>query len=157
VPTDFAPYANFRLLWTPPGEITDFRSGTPVAGTPVVIEAFLKGETGTPIQLPSVGAAPRILNGYITAWATLPAQTSWLAAGSAFSWTDTGLAPDGLLPGVSGRGFLGSLPDLPTLTGGQQGEATVISVAGVFGIGGIGAELRAALGDALSISLEVPA
>lgn len=122
-----------------------------------VIEAFLKGDTGTPVELPSIGAAPRVLSGYITAYATLPAQTDWLAAGSAFTWTDTGLAPAGLLPGIIGRGFLGNLPDLPTTTGGQQGKATVISVAGAYGVGGIGAELRQALGDALSISLEVPA
>ncbi len=157
MPTDFAPYANFRFLWTPPGTITSFRSGVPAAGTPVVIEAFLKGETGTPVDMPSIKAAPRVLNGYITAYATLPAQGNWLAAGSAFSWTDTGLAPDGLLPGIEGRGFLGSLEALPTTTGGQQGEATVISVAGVFGVGGIGAELRSVLGDALSVSFEVPA
>ena len=155
--TDFAPYANVRILWTPPGTVSNFRSGTPAAGTPIVIEAFLKGETGTPVELPSIGAAPRTLSGYITAYATLPAGGSWLAAGSAFTWTDSGLAPEGLLPGVTGRGFLGSLPDLPATTGGQIGKATVISVAGVFGVGGIGAQLRAALGDALSISLEVPA
>jgi hypothetical protein len=155
--TDFAPYANVRILWTPPGTITSFRTGTPAAGTPIVIEAFLKGETGTPVELPSIGAAPRVMNGYITAYATVPTGTSWLAARSAFTWTDTGLAPAGLLPGITGRGFLGSLEVLPALSGGQQGEATVISVAGVFGVGGIGAELRQALGDAISISLEVPA
>jgi hypothetical protein len=157
MPTDFAPYANVRILWTPPGTITNFRSGTPAAGTPIVIEAFLKGQTGPAQDLPSIGAAPRTLQGYITAYATLPAQTSWLAAGSAFSWNTTGLAPDGLLPGITGRGFLGDLTALPSITGGQQGKATVISIAGSFGIGGIGAELRAALGDAITISLEVPA
>jgi hypothetical protein len=157
MPTDFAPYANFRFLWTPPGTITNFRNGTPSAGTPIVIEAFLKGQTGTAQELPSIGAAPRTLSGYITAYATVPGQASWLAARSAFTWTTTGLAPAGLLPGISGRGFLGSLSALPTITGGQQGEATVISVAGAYGVGGIGAELRAVLGDALTISLEVPA
>ncbi len=155
--TDFAPYANVRILWTPPGTVTDFRSGTPAAGTPIVIEAFLKGETGTPLELPSIGAAPRVLSGYITAYATLPEDSDWLAAGSAFTWTDTGLAPAGLLPGITGRGFLGDLTALPATTGGQQGKATVISVAGAYGVGGIGAELRTALGDALTISLEVPA
>jgi hypothetical protein len=157
MPTDFAPYANVRILWTPPGQITDFRSGIPTAGDPIVIEAFLKGQTGTPQDLPSIKAAPRILAGYITAWATVPTGADWLAAGSAFSWDTTGLAPAGLLPGVRGRGFLGNLEALPATTGGQVGEATVISIAGMFGVGGIGAELRTALGDAISISLEVPA
>ena len=155
--TDFAPYANVRILWTPPGTITNFRTGVPAAGAAIVIEAFVKGETGTAIDLPSIGAAPRVLSGYITAFATVPAQTDWLAAQSAFSWDSTGLAPAGLLPGTKARGFLGYLEALPATTAGQRGEATVISVAGVFGVGGIGAELRAALGDAISISLEVPA
>lgn len=155
--TDFAPYANVRILWIPPGTITDFRSGVPAGGDPIVIEAFVKGETGTATGLPSVKDAPRVLSGYITAFATVPAQTDWLAAQSAFSWDATGLAPAGLLPGIKGRGFLGYLEGLPATAGGQQGEVTVISVAGVFGVGGIGAELRAALGDAISISLEVPA
>ena len=157
MPTDFAPYANFRILWTPPGTIEDFRSGVPTAGDPIVIEAFLKGETSPAQDLPSIKAAPRTLTGYITAYATLPAQTDWLAAGSAFTWTDTGLAPAGLLPGVKARGFLGSLEGLPATTGAQIGSVTIISVAGTFGVGGIGSELRAALGDALQISFEVTA
>lgn len=155
--TDFAPYANVRILWIPPGTITDFRSGVPTAGDPIVIEAFVKGETSPAQDLPSIKAAPRTLSGYITSWATVPTGTDWLAATTAFSWDTTGLAPAGLLPGVKGRAFLGSLEALPATTGGQQGEATIVSVAGMFGVGGIGAELRAALGDGITIALEVPA
>ena len=157
MPTDFTPYANFRFLWTPPGTIEDFRSGKPTDGTPVVIEAFLKGETGTATSLPSIKDAPRVLTGYITATAAVTGNASWLAARSAFTWNTTGLAPAGLLPGIKGRGFLGSLEALPAITGAQQGHVTVISVGGTFGVGGIGAELRAALGDALQLSFEVPA
>lgn len=157
MPTDFAPYANFRLLWTPPGPVADFRSGTPTAGTPVLIEAFLKGSTSPAQDLPSVGAAPRILEGYITATAAVTGELDWLAATSAFSWNTTGLAPAGLLPGVVGRGFLGRLDLLPTNVGGQLGHVTVQAVAGAFGVGGIGAELRDLVGDALTLRFEVPA
>ena len=157
MPSPFQDYANLRLLVRQPPTSLNFRSGVTANTAAWVIEAYTKGETVAAADLPSVSPRSRILEGYLTRWAVLPQNGNWLAAASAFTWTDTGLAPAGLLPGITGRGFLGSLPDLPTTTGGQQGKATVISVAGAYGVGGIGAELRTALGDALTISLEVPA
>lgn len=160
--TDFAPYANLRLLIAQPAETPEsLRGGLPASTGAWVIEAFAKAEQGAGRGAPgppSVDPSKRILAGYITAWAVLPAQTSWLAARSAFTWDDSGLAPAGLLVGMSGQGLLGVLPDLPTLSGNpQQGEATIQGLSGTFGSGGIGAELRAVTGDAITVELQVVA
>lgn len=160
--TDFAPYANLRLLVHQPIEApTSLRDGVPTSSGSWVIEAFIKGESGTlrdATGTPSLDPSKRILSGYITAWATLPAETDWLAAGSAFGWDDTGLAPAGLMVGMGGRGLLGVLPDLPALSGNpQQGHATIIGLGGAYGPGGIGGELRGETGDALTVELEVVA
>jgi hypothetical protein len=160
--TDFAPYANLRLLIPQPAEAPEsLRDGLPVSRGAWVIEAFAKAEQGAGRDAPgppSIDPSKRILAGYITAWATLPAETDWLAARSAFTWDETGLAPDGLMVGMSGPGFLGALPDLPALTGNpQQGEATIQGLSGTFGSGGIGAELRAVTGDAITVELQVVA
>jgi hypothetical protein len=120
-----------------------------------ILHVFAKGDTVAAADLPSVSPRTRTLAGYITGWATLPANTSWLTATSALSWNDTGLAPAGLITGASGRGFLGILEDLPTITSpGQQGEATILELGGTFGPGGIGAELRQQLGDAIRVELQ---
>jgi len=156
--TDFAPYANLRLLWLPTGTVTSFRNGVPSGGAPIVIEAFLKGQVGQPQPLPSIKAAAGSRAGYVTQWATVPTGADWLASRSAFSWNTTGLAPEGLLPGVKGKAFLGLLESLPSRSsGGMLGEATIIELYGAFGVGGIGAELRPALGDAITVTFEVPA
>jgi hypothetical protein len=154
--TNFAPYANLRFLWIAPGTITNFRAGVPAAGPSVVVEAFVKGTAASPQELASIKPQSRLLEGYITRFATVPAQGNWLAAASAFSWTSTGLAPTGLLPGVEGRALLGTLESLPTIAaGGLQGKATIVGLMEPFGPGGIGAELRSALGDKIRLSLEV--
>lgn len=160
--TDFYPYANLRLLIPQPAETPEsLRDGLPASSGSWVIELFAKAEQGAGRDAPgppSIDPSKRVLAGYITAWATLPAETDWLAARSAFSWNDTGLAPAGLMVGMGGRGLLGVLPDLPTLTGNpQQGEATIRGLSGTFGSGGIGAELRAVTGDAITIELQVVA
>ena len=155
--TDFYDYANLRLLIPQPAAIpANLRAGMPAATASWVVECFAKGENTDAPGLPSIDPRRRVLAGYITAWAALPANTSWLAVRSAFTWTDTGLAPAGLLPGASGRGFLGVLPDLPTITNnGQQGEATILALADPYGPGGIGAELRQQLGDRIRFELQV--
>lgn len=150
--TDFAPYANLRLLWSQPAEITDLRSGIPAPAALVVIEAFLKGDAPTVQELPSLRTGTRMMAGYLTRWAPLPQGADWLAAGSSWSWTDTGLMPAGLAAEARGKAYLGPLDALPTL-GGLVGEATIMQLGGTFGIGGIGAELRTALGDAIRLSL----
>ena len=156
--TDFAPYANLRILWTAPGTITTLRNGVPAGGTATVIEAFVKGTAASPQELASIHPQARVLEGYITAYATVPGQGSWLAAGSAFSWDTSGLAPSGLRPGAIGRALLGTLEALPTVAAGSlQGKATILGLQEPFGVGGIGAELRTALGDKIRVSLEVPA
>ena len=155
--TDFYPYANLRLLIPQPVQApANFRTGVPLNATSWVIEAFVKGENSPTTELPSIDPMRRTLAGYITAWAVLPANTSWLAASSAFTWTTTGLAPAGLLAGAGGRGFLGVLPSLPTITaGGQQGEARILALMDPYGPGGIGSELRSVLGDRIRIELQV--
>lgn len=153
--TDFAPYANLRLLIPQPAAApANFRSGVPTSAASWLIHVFAKGGTTAAAATPSIDPRTRTLEGYITAFATLPANTSWLQATSGLSWDSTGLAPAGLLVGAAGRGFLGVLESLPTATG-QQGEATITALGGQFGPGGIGAELRAQLGDAITVELQV--
>jgi hypothetical protein len=161
--TPLAPYANLRLLIPQPVVPEDFRSGVPAPTASWVIEMFAKSETpGIDSrfnqQLPSIDPSRRTLSGYITAWAPLPDETSWLAAASAFSWTTTGMAPDGLAPGLQGSGYLGDLSALPTTTGpAQRGEVTITGLGGTFGPGGIGALVRQELGDAITVELQIPA
>jgi hypothetical protein len=157
--TDLAPYANIRLLLPQPVAPVNFRAGVPAAAGSWVIECFAKNSgTDQADALPSIDPRRQILDGYITQWALLPADTSWLAARSAFSWTTTGLAPSGLLPGANGRGILTVLEQLPTLTQpALQGEATIVGLSDPFGAGGIGAEVRAVLGDKIRIDFQLAA
>lgn len=146
--TDFAEYANLRFRWTRTNAPVNLRNGVPTAGTTYVLQAFVKASAPSPDVLPQLTAGQTVLSGYLTGYATLPNGTSWLAATSAFSWTETGLAPDGLLAGAEGRALLGRLESLPTVApGGVEGKATIRALQQPFGIGGIGAELRTALGD----------
>jgi hypothetical protein len=159
--TPLAEFANLRLLIPQPVAPANFRSGVPAPTASWVIEMFAKSEAagGQPGQsLPSVDPTRRTLSGYITAWAVLPANTSWLAAATAFTWTTTGLAPAGLAVGLQGTGLLGRLAALPTIAGpAQRGEATIVRLGGDFGPGGIGEILRAELGDAITVELQLPA
>jgi hypothetical protein len=162
--TPLAEYANLRLLIPQPvATPANFRSGVPAPTASWVIEMFAKAETATSDSrfsesLPSIDPTRRTLSGYITAWATLPANTSWLAAATAFTWTTTGLAPAGLAVGLQGTGLLGRLAALPTIAGpAQRGEATIVRLGGDFGPGGIGEILRAELGDAITVELQLPA
>jgi hypothetical protein len=158
--TDLAPYANIRLLIPQPVAPANFRSGVPAAAGSWVIECFAKRDKvnadDKPFgSLPSVDSRWQILEGYITQWAVLPANTSWLATRSAFTWNITGLAPSGLLPGANGRGILTVLEQLPTITQpAPQGEVTIVGLADPFGTGGIGAEVRSVLGDKIRIDFQ---
>jgi hypothetical protein len=157
--TDLAPYANIRLLIPQPVAPANFRSGVPAAAGSWVIECFVKRNDGaagdTAASLPSIDPRRQILDGYITQWAVLPANTSWLATRSAFTWNTTGLAPSGLLPGANGRGVLTVLEQLPTITQpAPQGEVTILGLADPFGTGGIGAEVRSVLGDKIRIEFQ---
>ena len=156
--TPLAPYANLRMLIPQPVAPADFRSGVPAADGSWVIEAFAKAVSPNAQagSLPSVDPMRLLLEGYITAWAVLPEDTIWLAAGSAFTWDTTGLAPAGLLPGAGGRGILTRLSALPTLTQpAQQGEVTITGLAEPFGVGGIGDLVRSELGDKIRVELQV--
>lgn len=158
--TDFAPYANLRLLIHRPVETPEsLRDGLPLSTGGWVIECFARAEQAAGRNAPgppSIDPSKRVLAGYITAWAELPDDTDWLAARSAFSWDETGLAPAGLMVGMGGRGLLGVLPDLPTLSGHpQRGHATLLGLSGTYGPGGIGAELRTQTGDAITVELQV--
>jgi hypothetical protein len=151
--TDFAEYANLRMLWTPPGTITNFRAGVPAAGPAVVIEAFAKSQGRSEQDLPGVMAGSLILEGYLTRWALL-GSASWLAAGSSLSWNETGYRPAGMLPGAEGKAVLTNLSTLPTLADGtEQGQLRMLELGQPFGVGGIGIELREALGDKFRAAL----
>jgi hypothetical protein len=151
--TDFAEYANLRMLWTPPGAITNFRAGVPAAGPAVVVEAFAKSQGRSEQDLPGVMAGALILEGYLTRWALL-GSASWLAAGSSLGWDETGSRPAGMLPGAEGKAVLTDLTVLPTLADGtEQGQLRILELSQPFGVGGIGIELRAALGDKFRAAL----
>jgi len=151
--TDFAPYANLRILWRPPGTITTFRSGVPAAGPAVLVEAFAKGTGRTEQDLPGVKAGSLILEGYITRWALL-GNASWLVAGASLSWNETGYRPAGMLPGAMGEAVLTNLTLLPTLADGAElGQLRILELSQPFGVGGIGIELREALGDKFRAAL----
>ena len=151
--TDFAPYANLRFLWPRPAAITSLRDGIPVSTDLVVVEVFAKGAGATPQEMQSLRYGTRVLEGYICRYATLPAGGDWLSAGTSWAWSDTGLMPAGMAAEALCRAYLGDLTSLPTRTdGGILGEVTILGLAGQFGVGGIGAELRAALGDAIRVS-----
>lgn len=156
--TDFAAYANLRMLWARPAAVTSLRQGVPASADLVVIEAFLKGDGPTAMELPSLRVGTTVLQGYLTRHAPLPAGGDWLSAGTGWAWDDSGLMPTGLAAEGRGRAFLGDLASLPTrANGGVLGEATILHLGGQFGIGGIGAELRAALGDAIRVSFAAAA
>ena len=151
--TDFAPYANLRMLWQPPGTITSFRAGVPASGPAVVIEAFAKAQGRSEQDLPGVKAGSLILEGYLTRWALL-GSASWLVAGASLSWTETGFRPAGMLPGASGQAVLTDLTVLPALAdGAEQGQLHILELSQPFGVGGIGMELREALGDKFRAAL----
>ena len=156
--TPLAPYANLRLLIAQPVAPANFRAGVPAAAGSWVIEAFAKaaGPNAQAGNLPSIDPMRLLLEGYVTAWAVLPSNTSWLATASAFTWDTTGLAPAGLLSGAGGRGILTKLSALPTLTQpAQQGEVTITGLAEPFGVGGIGDLVRSELGDKIRVELQV--
>ena len=149
--TDFAEYANLRMLWTPPGTITNFRAGVPAAGPAVVVEAFAKPQGRSEQDLPGVKAGSLMLEGFITRWALL-GSANWLAAGSSLTWDETGYRPAGMLPGATGQAVITDLTVLPTLAdGAEQGQLRILEFP--FGIGGIGSELREALGDKFMAAL----
>ena len=151
--TDFAEYANLRMIWTPPGAITNFRAGVPAAGPAVVVEAFAKSQGRSEQDLPGVVAGSLILEGYLTRWALL-GNASWLVAGSSLSWNETGYRPAGMLPGAEGKAVLTNLSALPTLSDGtEQGQLRMLELSQPFGVGGIGIELREALGDKFRAAL----
>lgn len=157
--TDFLEYSNLRLLIPKPAAPPlDFRTGVPQGTGSWVIHCFARGETVAAADLPSVSPRSRVLSGFITAVADLPANTSWLAASTAFSWDTSGLASADLRLGMSGRGFLGRLEELPTLTAtALQGEASIIALGDPYGPGGIGDEIRREAGDRIRVELNVTA
>ena len=149
--TDFAEYASLRMLWAPPGTITNFRAGVPAAGPAVVVEAFVKPQGRSEQDLPGVKAGSLILEGFITRWALL-GSANWLAAGASLSWNETGYRPAGMLPGATGEAVLTDLTVLPTLAdGAERGQLRILEFP--FGVGGIGIELREALGDKFRAAL----
>jgi hypothetical protein len=149
--TDFAEYANLRMLWTPPGAITNFRAGVPAAGPAVVVEALAKPQGRSEQDLPGVKAGSLMLDGFITRWALL-GSASWLVAGTSLNWNETGYRPNGMLPGATGQAVLTDLTVLPTLAdGAEQGQLRILEFP--YGVGGIGAELREALGDKFKAAL----
>ncbi|GDX73496.1 hypothetical protein LBMAG40_01530 [Cyanobium sp.] len=149
--TDVAEYANLRMVWAPPGTITNFRAGVPAAGPAVVVEAFAKPQGRSEQDLPGVKAGSLMLEGFITRWALL-GSANWLVAGTSLTWDETGYRPAGMLPGATGQAVLTDLTVLPTLAdGAEQGQLQILEFP--FGVGGIGSELREALGDKFNAAL----
>jgi hypothetical protein len=154
--TEFYEYSNVRLLIGKPAAVVNFRDGVPSSTAAWLIHVYAKGPTGGAAELPSIDPKTRVMGGYITAWAEVPAATAITAASSGFTWNDTGLAPDGLRVGMGGRGLIAKLEDLPLLTGpALQGEVSITMLSDPFGPGGIGSQIRELIGDKISIELQV--
>ncbi len=162
----FAPFANARLAWRrPTAPLANLRDG--VAGLvseTVVIEAFLKETTVSQQDGRSGGdratarsggdrATAMVIDaaavrGYITRWVVLPAGESWLAAGTAWEWDETGLRPEGFrASGAEAQLFRGVLALLPATGSGTIHTIELQHVGSAYGDGGIGAVLREAAGD----------
>ena len=151
--TRFKSLANVRLLWQQPGTIpATFRQGArPTTTAAVVIEAFLKGNSGggeTPTPSAGIGGEP--WSGYLTRWALLPTGASWLDIGSSWSWDETGTRPSGLRRGMSCQAFVGNLLLLPVVGAGIQGQMELSSLEGTYGVGGIGARLLPRTGERMA-------
>jgi len=146
MPTPFADFANLRLLWRrPTAAATSLREGLQRATDLVVIEAFaeVQGPGGEqPSGGRSIGSGS--IEGNITRWAVVPSGAGWLDAGTAWSWTDTGLRPTGFPRGEKLEAFMGDLASLPTTTEAERGWVTIATLSGV---GGIDALIRVEAGD----------
>lgn len=144
--TPFADFTNLRMLWRrPTAALTSLRDGMRPAVDLVVIEAFaeLQGPGGEQDSGGrAIGAAS--IEGNLTRWAVVPSGAGWLDAGSAWSWTDTGLRPTGLPRGEKLEAFMGAITSLPALTEGERGWVTIATLSGV---GGIDALIRVEAGD----------
>jgi hypothetical protein len=144
--TPFADFANLRLLWRrPTAAATSLREGLQRATDLVVIEAFAEvqgpgGEQESGGR--SIGSGS--IEGNITRWAVVPSGANWLDAGTAWSWTDTGLRPTGFPRGEKLEAFMGDLASLPTTTEAERGWVTIATLSGV---GGIDALIRVEAGD----------
>ena len=146
MPTPFAPYANFRALWLrPTAPAASLREGIRPATDSVVLEFYakLQGPGGEqPSGGRSIGSGS--IEGNITRWAVVPSGAGWLDAGTAWSWTDTGLRPTGFPRGEKLEAFMGDLASLPTTTEAERGWVTIATLSGV---GGIDALIRVEAGD----------
>jgi len=144
--TPFADFANLRLLWRrPTAAPTSLREGLQRTTDLVVIEAFaeVQGPGGEqPSGGRSIGSGS--IEGNITRWAVVPSGAGWLDAGTAWSWTDTGLRPTGFPRGEKLEAFMGDLASLPTTTEAERGWVTIATLSGV---GGIDALIRVEAGD----------
>jgi len=157
----FAEVANARILWDRPTELPeDFREGWSGGTTDrVVVELFLKASQPSALDVASpegrrslVAGADRSVSAWVTRWAVLPDGADWLAAGTGWTWTETGLLPAGLGPGRL------ALPlywgPLPPSTVGHTCTLNIDQAGGDYGTGGIGAEIRAEAGDQIIGSLQ---
>jgi hypothetical protein len=146
MPTPFAPFANLRLLWRrPTAAATSLREGLQRATDLVVIEAFAEAQSPGGEQESggrSIGSGS--IEGNITRWAVVPSGAGWLDAGTAWSWTDTGLRPTGFPRGEKLEAFMGDLSILPATTEAERGWVTIATLSGV---GGIDALIRVEAGD----------
>lgn len=149
--TPFAPYANLRLLFRRPTDApASLREGPrPPAVDLIVIEAFAEFTPGSgDTEAGGLVIGSQRVEANITRWAPLPAGAAFLDAGTSWSWTDTGLRPQGLTQGLKLQAFTGSLTALPTITdGGLNGWLTIDSLSNV---GGIDDLVRQIAGDELT-------
>lgn len=159
----FADVGNARLLWLQPAAApANFRQGPAAVGTTrVVIEAFLRAVVPTsPMGTAAVEGRQSVVtmvDRRVTAWiirfATVPGAEDWLAPGTAWAWTETGLLPAGLGAGRADlQCYWGPLP--PDLAVGRMGSLNLEQVGGDYGTGGIGAAVRAEAGDSIMGSLQ---
>lgn len=146
----FSGFQNLRVVISQRRLAPSLRDGVTQQGPPeqVVVELFAKVQgSGSGGNLPSIEVGAGSCSGFIVRWAPLQQGQDWLTSGDYLRWTDDGLRPDLLTPGMTCRGFLGDLTLLPEQGGGQLGELEITELGQPFGVGGIGALIRAAAGD----------
>lgn len=164
MPSPLAGFSNARLLWPQPAAApANFRQGpAAVSTTSVVIELFLgASDKARPVINPAVEGRQTVVNplernvrGWVVRYATVPSGQDWLAAGTAWTWTATGLLPPSFDASSTQdlRCYWGPLP--PSLITGRLCILNVAQVGGDHGTGGIGAIIQAAAGDSLLGSLQ---
>jgi hypothetical protein len=166
--TPFKRFANCRLAWDKPTAVlTNLRDGTrPTATSTIVMEVFFepsseagKGKATGDSRGEStlLGGQSRSLSGFLTRWVALPNGASWLDAGTAWAWDETGIRPTGLTAGQDEmRAALVDMSLLPAVDRAEIGTLVINQLGSPYGPGGIGGKITAIAGEAITGMFRIP-